>query len=65
MYFTHLLLAAFPSESERTASISPDHIVNRFNLPRKHCSVLPTPEGMNLLDLNDFSTPLNGGGADY
>ena len=35
MYFTHLLLAAFPSESKRTASILPDHIVNRFNLSPK------------------------------
>jgi hypothetical protein len=43
----------------------PDRIVNRFNLACKQCSVPPKPEVMNLLDLNDFSTRLNGGDAEY
>ena len=59
MYFTHLLLAAFSREPKRTAPILPDPIVNRFNLARKHCSVLPTPAIESFLNFNEIFTRLN------
>ena len=55
MYFTHLLLAAFSREPKRTASILPDRIVNRFNLPC-NCSVPPTPAIKSFLNFNEIFT---------
>ena len=54
MYFTQLLLAAFSREPKRTASILPELIVNRFNLP--HCSVPPTPAIKSFLNFNEIFT---------
>lgn len=59
MYFTHLLLAAFSREAKRPAPILPNRIRVRFNLARKHCSVLPTPAIKRFLNFNEIFTRLN------